>query len=103
VVEDNSFVRATVDVIGCIVGDEPGYLPLLEHVQLAALRTVTGDPATPSRTNWAWDEVVLACDLVSRNGWKSLLRTTFKSQPFRRSCGGSPKPQHLWTSAASAV
>jgi hypothetical protein len=72
VVEDTGFVRATVDIIGRIVGDEPGYQPLLEHLELAALTTVTGDPATPSRVNWAWDEVVLACDLVSRNGWKSL-------------------------------
>jgi 5-methylcytosine-specific restriction protein A len=71
-VEDTGFVSATVDVIGRIVGDEPGYLPLLEHLELAALTAVTGDLATPSRVNWAWDEVVLACDLVSRNGWKSL-------------------------------
>ena len=35
-VEDTGFVKAAVDVIGRIIGDEPGYLPLLEYLGLAA-------------------------------------------------------------------
>lgn len=35
-----------------------------------------GDSARPSRNpDWTWDEVVLACALVSDNGWRSLSAT----------------------------
>ena len=71
-VEDTGFVKAAVDVIGRIIGDEPGYQPLMEYLELAAITTVAGSAIPASRVNWAWDELVLACDLVARNGWKSL-------------------------------
>jgi hypothetical protein len=74
-VEDPGFVKAAVDVIGRLIGDEPGYQPLLEHLGLADLTTVTGSAPPASRVNWAWDELVLACDLVARNGWKSISKT----------------------------
>ena len=72
VLGEPGFVNAAVDAIGRIIGDEPGYLPLLEHLGLANLATVAGSGPAASRVNWAWDELVLACDLVARNGWKSL-------------------------------
>ncbi|MGD1172161.1 HNH endonuclease [Mycobacterium seoulense] len=88
VLEEQGFVNAAVDVIGQIVGDEPGYLPLLQHLGLANLTTVTGSGPTATRVNWAWDELVLACDLVARNGWKSLpkddLRVSALSALLRR-------------------
>jgi len=55
---------------------------------LAALTTVAGSAIPASRVNWAWDELVLACDLVARNGWKSLpkndLRVSALSAFLRR-------------------
>ena len=44
----------------------------MEHLGLANLATVADSGPAASRVNWAWDELVLACDLVARNGWKSL-------------------------------
>ena len=30
-------------------------------------------PDTPTRNpTWAWDELVLACDMVIQNGWRGL-------------------------------
>jgi hypothetical protein len=88
VLGEPGFVNAAVDVIGRIIGDEPGYLPLLEHLGLANLTTVAGTGPTVTRVNWAWDELVLACDLVARNGWKSLpkddLRVSALSAFLRR-------------------
>lgn len=46
--------------------------PLLQHLGLVDLTTVTGSGSTVTRVNWVWDELVVACDLVARNGWKSL-------------------------------
>jgi hypothetical protein len=54
------------------------YLPLLEHLGLANLTTVAGSGPAGSRVNWAWDELVLACDLVARNGWKSLAKNDLR-------------------------
>ncbi len=88
VLKEQGFVNAAVDVIGRIIGDEPGYLPLLQRLGLAKLTTVTGSGLAVTRVNWVWDELVLACDLVARNGWKSLpkndLRVSALSAFLRR-------------------
>jgi hypothetical protein len=81
--EDTGFVKAAVDVIGRIIGDEPGYQPLMEHLELAAITTVAGSAIPASRLNWAWDELVLACDLVARNDWKSLRKNDLRISALR--------------------
>jgi len=78
-----SIAKAVVDVIGRIIGDEPGYQPLMEHLELAAITTVAGSAIPASRLNWAWDELVLACDLVARNDWKSLRKNDLRISALR--------------------
>jgi 5-methylcytosine-specific restriction enzyme A len=43
-----------------------------QHCQTQLL-TIGGMPDTGRRApDWAWDEIVLACDLVAQNGWQQL-------------------------------
>lgn len=53
-------------------------MPLLEHLGLANLTMAAGSSPAVSRVNWAWDELVLACDLVAFNGWKSLSKNDLR-------------------------
>ncbi|GAA0980711.1 HNH endonuclease [Nocardiopsis tropica] len=36
------------------------------------LRSLDFNVRSPRNPNWAWDELILACDLLARHGWKTL-------------------------------
>jgi predicted HNH restriction endonuclease len=88
VAQDDAFAGAAIDVIGRIIGSEPGYKPLLDQLALPSLTSVSGGKSPVTRVNWSWDELVIACDIVASNNWQILpkndLRIAALSEFLRR-------------------
>ena len=71
--QDDAFAAAAVDVISQIIGDQPAFLPLVDRLGLTDFMSASAtQKEKPPRVDWAWDELVLACDLVAQNGWASI-------------------------------
>jgi 5-methylcytosine-specific restriction protein A len=87
--DDQAFAHEAVEVIGTMIGHEPAFPPLINRLNFGDLGVTVEPPRTSTqRIRWAWDELVLACDLLAQNNWQRIpeddLRVATLSQFLRR-------------------